>query len=262
MVGRLVEEQRLGLAVERLRQQHAHFLPALQLAHRASRAARRRYRAPGAAPRRRFPLSSRPLRRRSPRARRGASRLRSIMSALRVEGIALCQCVPEPLVSHDDRVDHAVLVERVVILAQHAELRRTDHRAALRLEVARQQLHERGLAGAVRAGQPVSPPWCKGRRDVLEQDLRTVAHGHTIDSDHENRILWKGFCRTGELLIVAGAAGGGPGRAAAPPTAAVSNTRGSGGCRPGRPAPIRRSCRNTSRRSGPRCGGRPTDRAR
>ena len=34
MVGRLVEQQRLGMAEERLRQQHAHLLAALQLGHR------------------------------------------------------------------------------------------------------------------------------------------------------------------------------------------------------------------------------------
>ena len=33
VVGRLVEQQRLGMAVERLRQQDAHLLSALQLAH-------------------------------------------------------------------------------------------------------------------------------------------------------------------------------------------------------------------------------------
>ena len=35
MVGRFVEQQRLRMAEQRLRQQHAHLLAALQLAHRA-----------------------------------------------------------------------------------------------------------------------------------------------------------------------------------------------------------------------------------
>ena len=106
-----------------------------------------------------------------------------------IERVSLGQRGPEPLIAHDDGVDHAILVEGVVILTQHAEFAGTDDRPALWVEVSRQQLHEGGLARAVRAGEPIATPRRKRRRDVLEQDLRAVTHGHTTDSNHERGSL-------------------------------------------------------------------------
>ena len=97
---------------------------------------------------------------------------------LRVQLVALGQRVPQPLVAHDDRVDDAKAVERVLILAQHAELGGPDDGALLGIELARQQLHEGRLAGAVGAGQAVPPARRKGGGDVLEEHLRAVPHRH------------------------------------------------------------------------------------
>ena len=63
------------------------------------------------------------------------------------------------------------LIEHVLVLVQDAELARPHDRAALRLVLARQQLHEGGLAGAVRAGEAVAPTDGERRGDVLEEDL-------------------------------------------------------------------------------------------
>ncbi len=132
VVGRLVEQQRLGMAEERLRQQHAHLLSALQLAHRPLVQRVRECRGPAAGSRRRFPPCSRPLRRRCPRARRGACRLRwtcrpSAYSASRSASAFHRRWLPMI-----DGVDDAILVEGELVLAQHAELRRPDDRSALR----------------------------------------------------------------------------------------------------------------------------------
>ncbi len=183
MVGRLVEQQRFGPAEERLREQHAHLLSALQLRHR--------------------PIVQRvrnvqPLQ----QNRRVAFGFVSVLVAdnpfelaeahafgvghlaLRVEPLALFERAPEAVVAHDDRVDHAEGVERVLVLAQDAHLRRAHDDAALRRLFAGQQLHERGFAGAVRAGEAVAPARRKRRRHVVEEDLRPKPHRHTLNCNH------------------------------------------------------------------------------
>ena len=81
VVGGLVEQQRRRIAEEGLRQQHAHFLAALQLAHfafvqRGFDAQAIQQHAP-----RRLPRCSRPLRRRCLRVRRAACRRRRVKSS-------------------------------------------------------------------------------------------------------------------------------------------------------------------------------------
>jgi hypothetical protein len=85
------------------------------------------------------------------------------------------------MVAHDHGVDDAELVEGELILAQHADLGGAHDRAALRRQLAGQQLHERRLAGAVGAGQAVPAARGKRRRHVVEEDLRPEPHGHTLD---------------------------------------------------------------------------------
>ena len=58
---------------------------------------------------------------------------------------------------------------------------RADHRSLLRLQLAGQQLHESGFAGAVRPGQAVALPRRKGRGYLVEQNFGAVAHGHVTD---------------------------------------------------------------------------------
>ena len=79
------------------------------------------------------------------------------MVGLGVEPLALLERGPQPGVAHDDRVDHPERVEGELILPEHAELVGPDDRALLRLQLAGEQLHEGGLAGAVRPGQAVAP---------------------------------------------------------------------------------------------------------
>ena len=75
---------------------------------------------------------------------------------LLVDAVALFERGPQRLVAHDDGVDDAIVVEGELVLAQHAEFSRAHHRCPSGLELAGEDLHEGGLAGAVGAGEPVA----------------------------------------------------------------------------------------------------------
>jgi hypothetical protein len=75
---------------------------------------------------------------------------------LGVERLTRLQRLPQTLVAHDDGIDDAERVEGELVLPEHAELVRPRDRAFLRQGLAGQQLHERGLAGAIRSGEPVA----------------------------------------------------------------------------------------------------------
>ena len=103
---------------------------------------------------------------------------------LLVDAVALFEGGPERLVAHDDGVDDAIGVEGELVLAEHAELARADDGALLRVELAGEDLHEGGFAGAVGSGEAVAAAGDKGDADVLEEHLRAVAHGDIADTDH------------------------------------------------------------------------------
>ena len=128
MVRRLVEQQRLGLAEQRLREQHPHLLPALQLAHLAlvqrvgDVEALQQHR--GVAFRRVAVLfADDPFE----LAEAHAVLVRHLGTL--VERVAFGQGVPKALVSHDHGVDDAIAVEGELILAEDAELLRTGRRS-------------------------------------------------------------------------------------------------------------------------------------
>ena len=100
---------------------------------------------------------------------------------LGIDDFAFFQSGPQAPVAHDDRVDHAILVEGKLILAQNAELPRADDGSLLRLKFAGQKLHEGGLAGAVGAGEAVALPRNKAGGNFVEQNFGAVAHGHIAD---------------------------------------------------------------------------------
>ena len=183
MVGRLVEQQRLRMSEERLCQQHAHFLSALDLRHLArvqivgdiEALQQDRRVAFGRVP---IFLADDAFELAEPHAV-GFGHL-----GLGVEELALFERTPEPLVPHDDRVDDAELIKGKLVLTEDAELVGPRDRALLRGQFARQQLHEGGLARAVGACEAVAPAAGEGGRDVLEEHLRAVAHGDVADRDH------------------------------------------------------------------------------
>ncbi len=103
---------------------------------------------------------------------------------LGVDDLALFERGPEGLVAHDDGVDDAEGVELVLVLLEDAELFGADYGALLGVELAGEDLHEGGFAGAVGAGEAVAAIAVEGDRDVLEEELRSVAHGDIGDRDH------------------------------------------------------------------------------
>jgi hypothetical protein len=123
VVGGLVEQQRRRAAEQSLRQQHAHFLAALQFAHRPL--VQRRFHAQavqqhGGVGFRRvaafFADDAFQL------AQPHAVRIGELVVRLGVQCVAFFQRAPERRIAHDHGVDHAEPVEGELVLAQHAEL--------------------------------------------------------------------------------------------------------------------------------------------
>src|SRR5690242_3016201 len=94
---------------------------------------------------------------------------------LRVQPLALLIELPQPLVAHDDGMDDERLFERELVLAQLADAHvRLDRDVAVRrLELARENLQERRLAGAVRADEAITVAIAELDGDVLEERLLT-----------------------------------------------------------------------------------------
>ena len=95
-----------------------------------------------------------------------------------VKLVTLGERRPKRAVAHNHGIDHAVRVERELILAQHAEPLRAGDVAFLKLKLACEQLHKGGLARAVWPGQSVAPPRLECNGDVFEQNLSAVAHAY------------------------------------------------------------------------------------
>ena len=199
VVRRLVEQQRVGMAEERLRQQHAHFLAALQLGHRAlvqlardveslqqhGRVALRRVA---------VLLADDALELAEAHAVLVGERRPWRRDCSRAWSVCHSRWLPMITVSID-----AERVERELVLPQHAELVRPRDRALLRQRLAGQQLHERRLAGAVRPRQPVAASPGERGGHVLEEQLRAEPHRHVLHGNH----LPPHWRRT-ELTIVTG----------------------------------------------------------
>jgi len=102
-------------------------------------------------------------------------------------------------------VDHAIGVEGELVLAQDAELPRTNYVALLRIELAGQHLHEGGFAGAVRSGEAVALPRRECCAHVFKQDFCAVAHGYVTYRDHDVFYFDEpencGKCRRGEAQL-------------------------------------------------------------
>ena len=185
MVRRLVEQQRGRAAEKRLRQQHANFLSALQLAHLAL--VQRLFHVETVEQQRRIGF-------------RGVAALFAddsfefaeahavcvgqLLVGLGIERVAFLERFPEGAIAHDDGVDHAKLVERELVLAQNAELFGPADGALGRLDLAGQNLHQRGFAGAIRPGDGVAAPREEGARDILEQYSAAEAHRDVINGEH------------------------------------------------------------------------------
>src|ERR1035437_4219714 len=100
-----------------------------------------------------------------------------------VEDVALGEGLPERDIAHDHGIDDAELVEGKLVLAQDAELLGPGDGALGRLDVAGEDLHQGGLAGAVGTGDGVTTAWQERAGDVFEQSSGAEAHGDVVDGE-------------------------------------------------------------------------------
>jgi hypothetical protein len=105
---------------------------------------------------------------------------------VRVDRIALGHGVPHFGVAHHHDVEHTYVFVRELILAQlaQAHIRFEHHVAGARFQIAAQDLHEGGLAAAIRTNQAIAVPSPEFDRDVLEQGLRPELHGDICGRQH------------------------------------------------------------------------------
>ncbi len=117
-----------------------------------------------------------------------------------VEGFAFLQRFPKPRVAHDDGVDHAIFVKRELVLAQNAEFFRPRDVTFGRFELAREDFHERGLAGAIRAGNGVAASGEKSTGNVLEQYSSAEPHSDVVNGEQRRLIIPRNqnLCSRGE----------------------------------------------------------------
>ncbi len=180
VIGGLVEQQRLGMSKQGLRQQHADFLSARQFGHLPLMECVGNIEALQQDGRVTFGgvpvfFADDAFEFAEPHAV-GVGQFR-----LGINLFALFQRCPEPLVAHNDGVDDTVRVEGELILAENAELAGTHHSSLLRVQFTSQKLHESGLAGAVGTSQAVALSGTKAGGNFVKQNFGAVAHGHIAD---------------------------------------------------------------------------------
>jgi hypothetical protein len=81
------------------------------------------------------------------------------------------------------------LVESKLVLAQDAHFFGARDGALGRLELASEDFHESGFAGAIGSGNGVTAPGHKSTGDVLEEDARSEAHRDIVDRKHNPPIV-------------------------------------------------------------------------
>ena len=98
---------------------------------------------------------------------------------VRVDRVALGHRCPHLGVAHHHDVEHAHVLEGELVLAELAQtLAGVEHDvAARRLQIAAEDLHERGLAAAVRADQAVAIALTELDGNVFEERLGAELHG-------------------------------------------------------------------------------------
>ncbi len=185
VVGRLVQQQDVRIAEQRLRQQHAQLPARRHGAHRPLVLRGRHPEAKQQLARARLGRVAAVLGVLRLQVRR-AQELRLPRLWIRVDGVALAHRGPHLGVAHQHHVEHALVLEGELVLAQPSHpLAGVDrHRPRARLQLAAQDLHERRLAAAVGADQAVAVAAAELDGDVLEQGLGPELHGNAGDDDH------------------------------------------------------------------------------
>ena len=105
----------------------------------------------------------------------------------RVDAVALLLHLPQLRMTHDHGVEHRIVLEGELVLAQLADaLVGVDADIArARLQIAAEDLHQGGLAAAVGADQAVAVAVAELDGDVLEQRLGPELHGDVGGGNQE-----------------------------------------------------------------------------
>ena len=185
MVGGLVEQQHVGVREQRLGQQHAQLPARRHHAHRLGVLLQR-----NAQPEQQLAGTGfGGVTLEFGEAHFQVGDLHAVLVAhlrLGIDALALRRDFPQLLVAHDHGIDHALVFERELILAQLAQPRGDvlHHLTAGRLQIAPQNLHEGGLAAAVGADQAVAMATAEFDGYVLEQRLGAKLHGDVGSREH------------------------------------------------------------------------------
>jgi len=187
VVGRLVEHDDVGLAEQRLREQHLDLQPRVSIAHEVIVELDR------------DAETLQQLRRigfRFPAVHVGKlglqlARAHAVLLGkvgLFVERILLLHHVIQMLVAHDDGVENGIGVILVLVLLQNGHPRAglDGYLAGRRLELAGQDLQKRRLARAVGADDTVAVARHELQIDLLEQHRPAKLHGKIGNRDHTN----------------------------------------------------------------------------
>src|ERR1017187_10355102 len=102
-----------------------------------------------------------------------------------VNAVALFKGGPERLVAHNDGINDTIGVEGELVLAENAEFAGADDVAFLGVELAGEDLHEGGLAGAVGAREAVATAGDEADAYIFKEDFGAVAHGDVADTKHD-----------------------------------------------------------------------------
>ena len=185
MVRRLVKQQDVRIAKQSLRKKHLHLFRTGQLAHLLrmklrldSQSVQKRR-----GIRLRFPaVHCREIRLKL--ARPDSVLLRKIL--LRVDRFLLLHNIIQLLIPHNNRIQNIIRVILEMILLQEGESLSgsNDNIPLRRLNLSRQDLQERGLAGSVRSDQTIAVALCELYVDILEQCFLTNSQGHITCLNH------------------------------------------------------------------------------
>ena len=185
VVGGLVEQQHVRVAEERLGQQHLDLQARVKLPHEKPVQGNVHAQSLEDPPRVAFGLVAAELGIFLLQLRR-AQAVFVVEVLLLVDGVLLLAALVEPLVPHDDGLEHhAVVVEALVLLEhRHAALGLERDRTAGGLQLPGEDFNKGRFPRAVGADDSVAVPGGKLQIDLGEEHRGTELHGQIVDSEH------------------------------------------------------------------------------
>ena len=194
VVGRLVQEQGVGVAGQHLRQQHAQ--PEAAREGRQGIVVHPRRQAQALEDGRRPGFGGVAVEALGPGLELGEAVGVEALPGLGQQGLLLGQDLPQLAVAHEGHVEDRVLLVEELVLAQHADagpLGQADL-AVAGLQLTGEDVEQRRLAGAVGADEAVALPGVEHEGDIGEEGAVAVDLGEVRDREHERETKgWAGW---------------------------------------------------------------------